>query len=69
MDVNLSNSIRNFHDACTLKTGLLDFHKLIIFVLKLYFPNKKCIFKPFKASKRFQNNPFRSELDYELHRI
>ena len=38
IDFNLSNSTRSFQDACTFKTGHPDFHKLIIFALKLYFP-------------------------------
>ena len=57
IDLILTNSSRSFQETCNVETGLLDFHKLVVTVLKLYFP------------KRFQNDLFKSELDYELSKL
>ena len=50
-------------------TGLSDFHKLVVTVLKLYFPKQKPNIQTFRDYKRFQNDLFRSELDYELSKL
>ena len=55
-------------DTCTVETGLSDFHKLIVTVVKLYFPKQKPI-QTFGDHKRFQNDLFRSTLDYELSKL
>ena len=62
-------SSRSFQDTCTIKTGLSDFHKLVVTVLKLYFPKQKPNIQTFRDYKRFQNDLFRSELDYELSKL
>ena len=41
IDLILTSSPRSFRDTCTVETGLSDFHKLVVTVLKLYFPQKK----------------------------
>ena len=48
---------------------LSDFHKLVVTVLKLYFPKQKPNIQTFRDYKRFQNDLFRSELDYELSKL
>ena len=40
IDLLLKNSNRSFENSCTIKTGLSDFHKMIVTVLKIYFPEK-----------------------------
>ena len=65
----LTNSSRSFQDTCTVETGLSDFHKLVVTVLKLYFPKQKPNIQTFRDYKRFQNDLFRSELDYELTKL
>ena len=40
IDLILKNSNRSFENSCTIKTGLSDFHKMIVTVLKIYFPEK-----------------------------
>ena len=37
----LTNSSRSFQDTCAVDTELSDFHKLVVTVLKLYFPEHK----------------------------
>ena len=69
IDLILTNSSRSFQDPCTVETGLSNFHKLAVTVLKLYFPKQKPNIQNFRDYKRFQNNLFRSELDYELSKF
>ena len=46
-----------------------DFHKLVVTALKLYFPKQKPNIQTFRDYKIFQNDLFRSELDYELSKL
>ena len=66
IDLVLTNSSRSFQDTCAVETGLSDFHKLVIIVLKLYFSKQKLNIQTFRDYERFQTDLFRSELDYEL---
>ena len=69
IDLILTNSSRSFQDTCTIETGLSDIHKLVVTALKLYFPKQKPNIQTFRDYKRFQNDLFRSELDYELSKL
>ena len=64
VDLILTDSSRNFQDTCTVETGLSDFHKLVVDVLKLYFPKQKPNIQTFQDYKKFQIDLLRSELDY-----
>ena len=48
---------------------LSDFHKLVVTVLKIYFPKQTPNIPTFRDYRIFQNNLFRSELDYELSKL
>ena len=37
----LTNSNRNFQNSCTIETGLSDFRKMIVTVLKYYFQKRE----------------------------
>ena len=65
----LTNCSTSFQDTCTVETGPSDFHKLVVTVLKLYFPKQKPNIQAFRDYKRFQIDLFRSELDYELSKL
>ena len=69
IDLILINSSRSFQDTCTVETGLLYFHKFVVTVLKLNFPIQKPKIQTFRDYKRFQNDLFRPELDYELSKL
>ena len=62
----LTNYSRSFQVTCTVETELLDFHKLVVTLLKVYFPKKKPNIQIFQDYKRFKNDLFRLELDYKL---
>ena len=51
IDLILTDSSRSFQDTCTVETGLSDFHKLVVTVLKLYFPKQKPNIQNFRDSK------------------
>ena len=61
--------MRRSEDTCTIETGLSDFHKLFVIVLKLYFHKQKTNIQTFQDYIRFQNDLLRSELDYELSKL
>ena len=48
---------------------LSDFHKLVVAFLKIYFPKQTPNIQTFRDYRIFQNNLFRSELDYELSKL
>ena len=39
--VMLTNSYRSFQNSCAIETGLSDFHKMIVTILKTYFQKKE----------------------------
>ena len=41
IDVMLTNSYRSFQISCAIETGLPDFHKMIVTILKTYFQKKE----------------------------
>ena len=69
IDLTPTNSSRSFPATCTVETGLSDFHKLIVTILKLPFPKQKPNIQTFRDYKRFKNDLFRLEHDYELSKL
>ena len=49
-----SNSCRSFQDTFTVETGLSDFHKLVVTVLKLYFTKQKPNIQTFQDYKKIR---------------
>ena len=65
-DLILTNSPRNFQNSSVFETGLSDFHKLTITVLKQYFPKLKPKGVNYRDYQNFQNNEFRAKVDNEM---
>ena len=63
IDLILTNSPRSFQDSSVFETGLSNFHKLIITVLKQYFPKPKPKIVYYRDYRNFRNDEFRAELD------
>ena len=40
IDFMLTRSYRSFQNSCAIETGLSDFHKMIVTILKTYFQKK-----------------------------
>ena len=62
----LTNSHRSFQNTNVFETGLSDFHKITVSVLKSHFPKQKPNIFSYRNFKRFRNNSFRAEFDNEL---
>ena len=41
IDLMLTNSYKSFQNSCAIETGLSDFHKMIVTILKTYFQKKR----------------------------
>ena len=65
IDLILTNSHRSFQNTNVFETGLSDFHKMTVSVLKSHFPKQKPNIVSYRSYKRFRNNSFRTELDNE----
>ena len=62
IDLFITNSTRSFQNTTTVATGLSDFHKMILSVLKSTFPKvkpKEIIYRNFK---NFDLNNFKNDI-------
>ena len=66
IDLFLTNCSRSFQDTLVIETGLLDFHKMNITVLKMFFSKQKHETIFFRNYKKFDNAAFREALNREL---
>ena len=66
IDLIITNSHRSFQNTNVFKTGLFDFHKMTVSVLKSHLPKQKPNIVSYCSYKRFRNNSFKTGLDNEL---
>ena len=66
IDLYLTNCSRSFQDTQVIETGLSDFHKMNITVLKMFFSKQKHETVFFRNYKKFVNFAFREALNREL---
>ena len=57
-DLILTNCFIYFQNSSTFETGLLDFHKLILTLLKSEIPEQKPNMMPYQNYKRFDRETF-----------
>ena len=69
IDLLLTNSKNNFDEALVLESGLSDFHKLVVSVLKSYFKKEDPKVIIYRDYKYFDNEMFSIELENELSKI
>ena len=69
IDLILTNRPRCFQNSTTIETGLSDFHKLTITVMKSYYPKQAPLIRSYRDYKNFDQPLFRSELLKELYNI
>ena len=65
-DLFLTNCSRSFQDTQIIETGLSDFHKMNITVLKMFFSKQKHETVFFRNYKKFDNSTFSEALNREL---
>ena len=66
IDLFLTNCSRSFQDTQVLKTGLSDFHKMNLKVLKIFFTKQKHETIFYRNYKKFDNPKFKEALNREL---
>ena len=62
IDIMLTNKTLNFQNSMTVETGLPDFHKMTITVLKKHFKKKDPIIITYRDLKLFDGLKFREEI-------
>ena len=69
IDLFLTNSPKSFQNTQTIETGLSDFHKLGVIILKMYSPNNQPKFITYRDYKNFGNSRFSEELLSEIKKL
>ena len=69
IDLFLTNRSRYFQNTSTIETGISDFHKLVVTVLKMFYKKQKPKIIQCRDYKTFNEQLFRIELDKELAKI
>ena len=68
IDLFLTNSFLSFQHTTTVETGLSDFHKMAVTVLKTTFPKAQPKIIYYRDYKNFDLSMFRNELRLELRK-
>ena len=66
IDLFLTNTSLSFQNTCTIETGLSDFHKMAVTVMKTTFPKAQPKIVYYRDYKNFDLSKFRAELREEL---
>ena len=69
IDLVLTNRDRSVQKTTTVETGLSDFHKMVVTVLKTTFPKQGPTVINYRNYKKYNENVFKSDLREELQRI
>ena len=67
IDLILTNKRRSFQNSQTIETGLSDYHKMTITVLKSFFQKQDPITIKYRDYKRFDKSIFNAELNKMLN--
>ena len=66
IDLMLTNKPSCFQGSVAIETGLSDFHKMCITVMKLYFEKQKPTIRNYRDYRHFSNEDFWNDLSYAL---
>ena len=69
IDLLLTNSKKFFDETAVLESGLSDFHKLVVSILKSYFKKEDSKVIYYRDYKYFDNEMLSNELENELKKI
>ena len=67
IDLILTNQPLSFKNKYVIETGLSDFHKMIVAVMKMHFPKMKQQVVSYREYKDFHNETFLDSLRHELN--
>ena len=67
INLTLTNKPRSFKNTYMIETGLSDFHKMIVAVMKMHFPKMKPQVVSYRKYKDFHNETFLDSLRHELN--
>ena len=67
IDLILTNKPLSFKNTCVIETGLSDFHKMIVAVMKMHFSKMKPQVVSYRKYKDFHNETFLDSLRHELN--
>ena len=62
IDLFMTNKPRSFQNSCTFETGISDFHKMTLTVLRTFLPKQKPRIISYRKYKNFNKTIFREEL-------
>ena len=68
IDLILTNKKKQFIPSTLIKTGVSDFHKMVLTVLKSYFRKREAKIIKYRSNKNFCNDSFRQQLLEELNK-
>ena len=66
IDLILTNRPKSFHNSSVIETGLSDFHKLTLTVMKVFYQKQEPTIIQYRDYKGFSNEEFRNEMSHEL---
>ena len=69
IDLVLTNRNRSVQKTTTVETGLSDFHKMFVTVLKTTFPKQGPTVINYRNYKKYDENVFKSDLREELQKV
>ena len=61
-DLILTNKVRSFQHSCVIETGLSDFHKMTVTVMKTFFEKLQPRVVNYRDYKYFENDKFSTDL-------
>ena len=67
IDLILTNNPLSFKTTYVIETGLSDFHKMTVAVMKMHFPKMKPQVVSYREYKDFHNETFLDSLRHELN--
>ena len=67
IDLILTNKPLSFKNKYVVETGLLDFQKMVVAVMKMHFPKMKPQVVSYRKYKDFHNETFLDSLKHELN--
>ena len=62
INLMLITSNRSFQNSCRIETGLSDFHKMMVTVLKIYFQKREAKVINYRDYRNFSNEEFRQQV-------